>query len=195
MKIKFSHDVFGIFSNANQLSFHFLFLIVHYFHFFSVKKKLENLFKLCKKVMVRVTNFAYTSSLCFFFGILHVNAHHGFNNKNNDIGCENNVFGCVCWWLEVCISLEVAKCMCWVQYHLTKTKMERELKHGYEFFRVNVHKSYKSGQSLLHYLRWMGKSSSQRSFFDIFSNDIHKLLQEHGVHHTIDLLSKSALVS
>lgn len=100
----------------------------------------------------------------YFFGILHVNAHHGFNNKNNDIGCENNVFGCVYWWLKVCISLEVAKCMRWVKYHLMKTQMESKLKHGYEFFCVNVHKSYKSGQNLLHYLRWMGKSSSQRTF-------------------------------
>ncbi len=74
---------------------------MHYFLFLSVQKKLENLFKLHRKVVVCATNFSYTSSLCIFFGILHVNAHHGFNKKNNDIGCENNVFGCVYWWLEV----------------------------------------------------------------------------------------------
>jgi hypothetical protein len=32
------------------------------------------------------------------------------------------------------------------------------------FFCVNVHKSYESGQNLLHYLRWMGKSCSQGAF-------------------------------
>jgi len=130
---------------------------VYYFLFLNVQKKLENLFKLCKKVVVCVTNFAYTSSLCIFFGILHVNAHHGFNNKNNDIGCENNVFGCVCWWLEVCISLEVAKCMCQVKYRLTKTQMERNLKLDMSFFMWMSIKVTKVAK--IYYIIWDGWGS------------------------------------
>ncbi len=52
-----------------------------------------------------------------------------------------------------------------------------------------------SGKNLLHLFEMDGEVKFSKSFFDRFSNDIHKLLQEHGVHHTIDLLSKSALVS
>jgi hypothetical protein len=40
-----------------------------------------------------------------------------------------------------------------------------------------------------------GEVKFSRSYIDRFSNDIHKLFQEHGVHHTIDLLSKSAFVA
>jgi hypothetical protein len=75
-----------------------------------------------------------------------------------------------------------------------KTQMERKLKHGYQFFCVNVHKLQEL-QKFITLFDMDGEVKFSRSFFDRFSNDIHKLLKEHGVHHTIDLLSKSALVS
>ncbi len=80
-----------------------------------------------------------------------------------------------------------------IKYHLMKTQMERKLKHGYEFFCVNVHKRYDSAQNTL--FEMDGEVKFKRGFFDRFSNVIHKLLQEHGVHYTIDLFSKSVLVS